>query len=133
LQQKSGETGMFKENQSSTIIDKKDLQPMTADLKNKGYRLVVITCVLGENFDIQYSFEKDYQFASLRVAIPKSDPVVPSITATYLAAFTYENELQDLFGLTVTDMALNFKGTFYKTAVKTPFAVPNPKLTQAAK
>jgi ech hydrogenase subunit D len=47
-----------------------------------------------------------------------------SITSSYLCAFTYENELQDLFGLTVKDMQLNFNGNFYQTAVKTPFNNP---------
>jgi ech hydrogenase subunit D len=124
---------MFIEKQPVTIIEKKQLVPMTADMKKNGYRLVVITCCLSDNYDIVYSFEKDMHFTGLRLVFPKTEPVIPSITSEYLAAFTYENELQDLFALTVENMALNFNGNFYKVAVKHPFTVPNPKLQQAAK
>jgi len=66
------------------------------------------------------------KLCNVRVVLPKNDPVVPSITKAYFAAFTYENELHDLFGITVTDLALDFKGTFYKLSTKTPFA-PQPQ------
>jgi len=51
----------------------------------------------------------------------KSRTKHPSITDIYLCAFGYENELQDLFGLTVPGMKLNFNGNFLLTAIKTPF------------
>ena len=60
------------------------------------------------------------------MTLPKENPVLPSITGSFFAAFTYENELQDLFGIKITDLALNFNGNFYKTAVKNPFATGKP-------
>jgi ech hydrogenase subunit D len=102
-------------------IDKTELAAKVAEMSKDGFRLVQICCTLAEAFEITYSFDKEYDLVNCRVSIPRSDPVVPSITNTYLCAFTYENELQDLFGLKVTDMQLNFNGTFYQMAVKTPF------------
>jgi ech hydrogenase subunit D len=102
-------------------IDKKDLTAKAAEMSKNGFRLVQIGCTLTDSFEITYSFDKDYDLYNLRMTIPKTSPVIPSITESYLCAFTYENELQDLFGLTVTDMKLNFNGAFYQTAVKTPF------------
>jgi len=102
-------------------IQKTELAAKTADMKKNGYRLVQISCTLADSFEITYSFDKEYDLINLRVIVSKTDPVIPSMTGIYLCAFTYENELQDLFGLTVTDMQLNFNGNFYQTAVKTPF------------
>jgi Ni,Fe-hydrogenase III component G len=122
---------MFVEKQPTTVIDKKQLVASVADLKKNGYRLVVITAVLSDVYDITYSFDKEGVYTALRLSFPKAETTIPSITGVYLAAFTYENELQDLFGLTITDMALNFGGKFYKLAMKNPFTVP--KTTTAAK
>ena len=43
------------------------------------------------------------------------------ITGSYGAAFIYENELQDLFGVKVEGLNLDFKGHFYMKAMETPF------------
>jgi ech hydrogenase subunit D len=36
----------------------------------------------------------------------------------------YENEIHDLFGVPVDGLTIDFKGNFYKTAVKYPFGSP---------
>jgi ech hydrogenase subunit D len=90
--------------------------------KPQGCRLVQISCTTGETtLDLIYSFDREYAFSNLRVVLPRSDAVIPSITGSYLAAFTYENELQDLFGIKVENLAINYNGKFYVTAVKHPF------------
>jgi ech hydrogenase subunit D len=115
------------EPQPITAIDRGELVAKATQFNKDGYRIVQICCTTGtESLEITYSFDKEYSFANLRVTVPKSDPVVPSITGTYLAAFAYENELQDLFGIKVTDLAINYNGKFYKTAIPTPF---NPQKT----
>ena len=98
-----------------------ELLAKATQMSKDGYRLVQISCTLAEAFEITYSFDKDLDLINLRVSVPKTDPVIPSITEPYLCAFTYENELQDLFGLAITNLKLNFKGNFYQTSVKTPF------------
>jgi len=110
------------ENQPLVIIDKGQLVEKAEQMSKEGFRLVAITCAAKDNFELTYSFDKEYKLNNIRVVLPKENPIVPSITKPYFAAFTYENELQDLFGIKVTDLALDFKGTFYKLSVKTPFA-----------
>lgn len=113
------------EPQPMTPIAAGDIPAKAAALAKDGYRLVQICCtVAGETLEVTYSFDKAYALENYRVTLPKSDPAVPSITGVYLAAFTYENELQDLFGVKVSDMALNFNGNFYRLSQKTPFLQP---------
>jgi ech hydrogenase subunit D len=120
------------ENQPITTIDRTALVAKVAGLKAEGYRLVhVCATTLADTFEVTYAFDKEYELINLRLNIARTDPVVPSITPHFLAAFTYENELQDLFGMTVTDLALNFNGHFYKLSMKAPFAVQ--KTDQGAK
>jgi ech hydrogenase subunit D len=110
------------EPQPIIAIDRSELPAKASQLCKEGQRLVQICCTTGEEtLEITYSFDKAYSFSNLRVTVPKSDAVIPSITGSYLAAFTYENELQDLFGLKVTDLAINYNGKFYTTAIPTPF------------
>lgn len=110
------------EPQPITVIGRTDLVAHAKRLVAEGYRLVQICCTTGtETLELTYSFDRDYSLANLRVAVPRTDAVIPSITAAYLAAFTYENELQDLFGIKVTDLAIDYKGKFYTTAIPTPF------------
>jgi ech hydrogenase subunit D len=108
-------------NQQLIPIEKKELIAKVEAMRKDGFRLVQISCTLTDNFEITYSFDKEYQLTNVRCIFPKSDPTIDSITGLYLCAFTYENELQDLFGLTVKDMKLNFNGNFYQLSMKTPF------------
>jgi ech hydrogenase subunit D len=108
-------------NQQLLPIEKSELVARAEAMQKDGFRLVQISCTLTDNFEITYSFDKDYNLTNLRCIFPKSDPTINSITGAYLCAFTYENELQDLFGLTVKDMKLNFNGNFYQLSMKTPF------------
>jgi ech hydrogenase subunit D len=110
-------------NQQIITIDKTEIIQKAESMRKDGYRLVQICCTLTENFEITYSFDKEYNLMNFRCIFPKSDPIIGSITGIYLCAFTYENELQDLFGLTVKDMKLNFNGNFYQTSIKTPFNI----------
>jgi ech hydrogenase subunit D len=110
------------EPQPIATIDRSELPAKALEFSRENYRLVQICCTTGEtSLELTYSFDKGYAFTNLRCIVPRSDPTVPSITGSYLAAFTYENELQDLFGIRVTDLAINYNGKFYITAVKHPF------------
>jgi ech hydrogenase subunit D len=117
---------VHREESSLVVVDKNAILEKAGAFFKDGYRFVAMTCAAKENFEITYSFDKEMKLSNLRVILPKTDPVLPSITKAYFAAFTYENELQDLFGIKVTDLALDFKGTFYKLSTKTPFA-PQPQ------
>lgn len=91
--------------------------------RNEGYRLVQIGCTkVGDVFEINYSFDKDFVFKNLRITVT-AETEVPSISGMYWGAFVYENEMHDLFGIQVRGMNIDFKGTFIRTAIQHPFGV----------
>lgn len=91
---------------------------------NQGYRLIQIGCTrTPAEMDLIYTFEKpDYQVETLKIPIEEGG-VIPSISGVFYHAFAYENEIHDLYGITVTDMAIDFGGKFYETKVKYPFSL----------
>ncbi len=111
------------EEQTTTAVALENLLNEVEGLKADGYRLVQIGCtdIVG-SYEINYSFDKGYQLRNLRLTIgPETE--VPSISGIYWGAFVYENEVHDLFGIPVTNINIDFKGTFIKTATKYPFSV----------
>jgi len=110
------------EDQALIPIEVTDLLAKTDAFRKDGYRLVQIGCTkIDEKFEINYSFDKDFAFKTLRITV-QQDAVIPSVSGIYWGAFVYENEIHDLYGLTVTGMNVDFKGTFYRTTVKYPFS-----------
>jgi ech hydrogenase subunit D len=91
--------------------------------KKDGNRLVQIGCTkIEDNFEILYVFDKEYRMTCYRVTVKQADEI-PSISGVYFGAFVYENEIHDLYGIHVKGINIDFKGTFYKTAIKHPFSV----------
>jgi ech hydrogenase subunit D len=91
------------------------------DMKRNGYRLAAISCTkTAAGFELSYSFDKDYDFVTLRLEIPPETEIT-SISGVYHSAFIYENEIKDLFGVNIKHIALDYEGHFYKLPVKTPF------------
>jgi ech hydrogenase subunit D len=95
-----------------------------AKAKAHGYRFVTLSCVeVDENtVDIFYHFDKDLVMKHYRLTVPKS-AAVHSISAVYFAAFLVENEIQDLFGIRFSGLAVDYQGTFYleEEVRRTPF------------
>jgi ech hydrogenase subunit D len=119
---------MYLEKQPMQSVTKEQLPEKVKQYLADGYRLVQIhATTMAQEFEVTYCFDKNYDFAGVRIPVAKSDPVLPSITNAYLCAFTYENEIHDLFGISFTGLALDFKGTFYRKSVATPFAAPSSK------
>ncbi len=52
---------------------------------------------------------------------------MPSITDRFLAAFVFENETHDLFGVDVQGIAIDFGGNFYALAQKEPMTIISPE------
>jgi ech hydrogenase subunit D len=106
---------------------------MVAHLFAEGHRLVQISCTtLESGYELNYSFDKDYRFRNLRMTVAP-DEKVPSISVIFPNAFLYENEIHDLFGLVVKDIAIDYGGSLYRTAIKTPFSIGNVKFTEPPK
>jgi ech hydrogenase subunit D len=90
--------------------------------QQQGCRFVTMTCLCaGDGHDVLYHFDKDYQLSSLRLHVAAGQDV-PSITGLFLAAVLAENEIKDMFGLSIQGLAIDFKGRLLLTddAPKTP-------------
>lgn len=99
------------------------------DYHKAGWRLALInaTTILaaeGEEegaFDLVWAFARGREFEQIRERVAPGEEV-PSVSASFGAAFLYENEIHELFGIKVTGIALDLKGQLYKTATKVPFS-----------
>ena len=121
------------EPQEIIPVGKNDLVGTVAHLFAEGYRLVQIGCsTLESAYEINYSFDKDYRFKNLRISVAP-DEEVPSVSMIYPNAFLYENEIHDLFGLVVKDIAIDYRGSLYRTAIKTPFSMEHVKVPEPPK
>ena len=76
---------------------------------------------------------RDLEMTNLRVEVPAQGARIPSISPLYGCAFIYENEIHDLFDVTVDNLEVDFQGNFYQTAVKYPFGSTKAPQSQPAK
>ncbi len=91
------------------------------NLKYDGYRLVQICATKIESgYELTYTFAREYELKNLRLHISPGTEVI-SISNIFEPAFLYENEIQDLFGIRVKMMTLDYEGNFYRINSKTPF------------
>jgi ech hydrogenase subunit D len=87
-----------------------------------GWRLVQICSTsMADAFELSYSFTIPGRLEHMRLIVPRSAPNVPSITPVFSGAFTYENEMHDLFGIEFDGLKLFYNGAFIKTTMPTPF------------
>ncbi len=111
------------EEQEMVNIEKRDLVEMVASLRSSGYRLVQICpTTLADRYEMNYSFDRDRRFKNLRFTVMPGE-TVPSIGLIYGNAFLYENEIHDLFGITIENMSIDFHGTLYRTRIQVPFSI----------
>ena len=81
-------------------------------LRADGYRMVQICGVTREgSTEVLYSFDRDHRLAN------------------YWAAFVYENEVHDLFGVEFEDSKLDYKGNFFRMSAKTPWKGPEKEVS----
>jgi hypothetical protein len=72
-------------------------------------------------FEMTWAFAKETGLETIREQITAAD-AVPSISEFFGAAFLYENEIRELFGINITGLGVDLKGQLYKTATKVPFS-----------
>jgi ech hydrogenase subunit D len=102
-------------------IEKNDMLNEVSRLKNEGYRLSqMCSTKVEDGYEMTYTFGKDYDLLHLRFTVAPDDKI-ESISHVFPAAFFYENEIHDLFGVPVEFMTIDYHGGLYRTAVKTPF------------
>lgn len=97
------------ENIEEITID--ELLGFTQKMLYHGHRFITATCVTKEDgsAEILYHFDKDLQMRHARVNV-KPGEEVPSISNIYFCAFLVENEMKELFGLNITDIAIDYAG-----------------------
>lgn len=104
-------------------IEPAELVDTAHNLKADGYRMVQICAnKIPGAFELTYSFDKDHELYNYRVVLPENDEIM-SITGAYFAAFVYENEMKDLFGIKIKHIALDFQGGFFVTGEPTPWKI----------
>lgn len=109
---------IFKDIEVSRLLDK------VREYKEDSWRFVQICAsTIESGVELLYSFSKDGILENLRLKIGE-DTIIPSISSLFPAAFVFENETHDLFGVDIEGIAIDFKGNFYKVSIPTPM---NPK------
>jgi ech hydrogenase subunit D len=111
-----------KETQSIIPIEIQLLLTEVDALRSAGWRLVQILCISSaEGAELSYSFGLGLEMRSLRIVVPAETPL-PSITSLYPAAFLYENEIRDLFGVRIERIRADWEGKVYDVAKDKPFS-----------
>ena len=104
--------------ENEVLIDKADLISEVQKMLAEKARLGTASCIdLGDKFEIIYHFapqESAGPLKHIRVKIAKED-TLPSISGIYLCAVLIENEIQELFDVKISDIALNFQKKFIRT------------------
>lgn len=109
-------------------LEVEGIAPLAAQMKEQGWRYVQMLCVnTEEGIDVIYSFMKDGVLDNYEVKGVKKGTTIPSITDQFLAAFVFENEAHDLFGIDISNIAIDFEGNFYALSQKEPMTVVSPE------
>lgn len=119
---------------------KQDFRPLALDqlldtckeYKEKGYRLDQLLPKLERDDTITmiYTFVMGEEIVNFKIGgIIKNETVVPSVTELFIAAFVFENEAHELYGVNIEDNVLDFKGNFYKfpEGVEAPMTIISPE------
>lgn len=99
-----------------------------AVMKVEGWRFIQTHAVnTDDGVDLYYSFMKDGVTRNYRVAGVTKDQPVPTITDLFLAAFVFENEARELFGVDMRDIVIDFAGNLYAPAEFEPMTFLSPE------
>ena len=129
-----------------TTVGIDELLPHVQALKGFGARFVQMhaeRCVDDGSYRLVYSFinvraarehiaqDGNYAIENLMVEGIDQYQEIPSISSYYPAVFPFENEAHDLFGLSITDMQVDFNGFFYQVSTAEPMSVITPEVKAA--
>jgi ech hydrogenase subunit D len=110
-------------------MDKAAFLVRVGEYHKNGWRLAIINATTVPSpdgatsgvFEISWGFAHELEFETIRETVTTADEV-PSVSEFFGAAFLYENEMRELFGINVTGIGLDLGGQLYKTSVKIPFS-----------
>ncbi len=100
-------------------------------LKHEGMRFIQMCAETTEaGIDLLYTFYDETREHALNLCVYGIDDKseVPSIEGLYFAAFSYENETHDLYGVRFANMKLDFGGNFFNVADESPMTVITPEM-----
>lgn len=100
-------------------------------LKHEGIRFVQMCAETTEQgIDLLYTFYYETTQNALNLCVYGIDESsrVPSIQGLYFAAFSYENEAHDLYGVRFVNMKLDFGGHFFNLATSEPMTIITPEM-----
>lgn len=100
-------------------------------LKHEGMRFVQMCAETTEQgIDLLYTFYDETAQNALNLCVYGIDESsrVPSIQGLYFAAFSYENETHDLYGVRFVNMKLDFGGHFFNLATSEPMTIITPEM-----
>lgn len=90
------------------------------EMKNDNYRLMQAHAVSIENgYELSYTFGKDYEWVTIRLVLDENAEV-PTVTNIYPAAFLYENEMAELFGVKIRMISVDYHDKLYRIDDQTP-------------
>ena len=104
-------------------IEVNSLVDRSKELIDSGYRFSQASAAyVDDKFELSYSFSNydNYGLLNLRVVID-TDTEVKSITEVVPAAVFYENEMHELFGVKIVDIAIDYKDRLYRIKSECPF------------
>lgn len=107
-----------------------DLLMRVQTLKHDGIRFVQMCAEKDsqDNIDLLYTFYDETMENALNLVVPlRPGDKVPSIQEMYFAAFSYENETHDLYGVRFANMKLDFGGHFFNLAAESPMTIISPE------
>ncbi|WP_144743617.1 NADH-quinone oxidoreductase subunit C [Enorma burkinafasonensis] len=114
-----------------TEIPLGELLGRVQSLKHQGMRFIQMCAeTTAAGIDLVYTFYDETCDNALNLCVYGIDKSseVPSIQGLYFAAFSYENETHDLYGVRFINMKLDFGGNFFNVASEEPMTVITPEL-----
>lgn len=117
----------FKQNYTPLTLDK--IHDVAKSLKDEDARYVQILAVnYDDAIDLVYTFmTTDGELKDFNVDGVAKDATIESITDLFFEAFVCENEIHDLFGLSFSNLKLDFSGKFYTLSEDRPMTVISPE------
>ncbi|HYM83141.1 MAG TPA: NADH-quinone oxidoreductase subunit C, partial [Candidatus Dormibacteraeota bacterium] len=111
------------------MMDRTAFLETVARYRAEGWRLALVnaTAILPDDespagsYEVTWSFARDRDLEHLRERVLAGESL-PSIGSMFPAAFLYENELRELFGIEVTGLTVDLAGQMYRTAERVPFS-----------
>lgn len=98
------------------IITLDNMIEKIASLLPRQFRFVTMTAVDSDtHFDIYYHFDLNYELTTFQLKLGKGEKL-PSISKICPPALIVENEIQDLFGIKVEGLNLDYQDLFLLSA-----------------